>query len=181
MPLLSIQNLQETMAEMTTNRGATVAELAAKKPVMLIFLRHFGCIFCREALTDIANRQKSIEQCGVKMVFVHMAENDLADGYFDNYELPGATHVSDPEQRYYRAFGLGKGTFSQLYGLRTWIRGFDAGLFKGTGHEFGSHLGDHTQMPGIFIIQDGQIKESYVHKLSSDRPDYVRLAKCCAV
>jgi hypothetical protein len=36
-------------------------------------------------------------------------------------------------------------------------------------------------MPGVFVIQNGEIRESFIHQLSSDRPDYEELLKCCVM
>ena len=160
---------------MKTNTGETVYEQSQTKPIMLVFLRHFGCTFCREALSDLSKQREEIEQLGVKLVFVHMSDEETANEYFNEYHLAGSTHVCDPECRYYQAFGLAKGSFNQLFGLATWIRGFSAGVVAG--HGIGPRLGDDTQMPGIFIVSKGEIKNSFVHKLASDRPDYVRFAR----
>ncbi len=167
-------------ADMTTNKGKLLSNLSYKQPVLLVFLRHFGCTFCREALADIAKKRDNIENRGVKIVFVHMSPNYLANRYFERYELKGIAHVSDPDCKLYKAYGLTKGTFNQLFGLKSWIRGFDAGVVKG--NWVGTKaLGDGFQMPGVFLIQNEEIKEHYIHKLASDRPDYVGLIDCCAV
>ncbi|MCB0662045.1 MAG: redoxin domain-containing protein [Saprospiraceae bacterium] len=171
---------QEYFEEMMTNQGRSLYDTSRDHPVMLVFLRHFGCTFCRESLSDISQKREEIEALGLKLVFVHMAEDDIAERYFKKYNLQGSLHISDPEQRYYKTFGLGKGTFTQLFGLSTWIRGFDAAVVHGHGAPIKNEsLGDSTQMPGIFIIQNGEIKDSYIHKVASARPDYVKLAKCC--
>ena len=166
--------------QMQTNKKQNLYDFSMNQPVMLVFLRHFGCTFCREALSDISEKKEVLESLGAKLVFVHMAENELADRYFTRYNIPGAIHVSDPECNFYKAFGLIKGTFTQLFGLQTWIRGFQAGLMDG--HGIGPQLGDGFQMPGVFVIQEGQLKEAFIHKLASDRPDYEGLVKnCCAL
>ncbi|MFN8816592.1 MAG: hypothetical protein ACK5ZV_07645, partial [bacterium] len=36
-----------------TSGGQSVAELSMRSPVLMVFLRHFGCTFCREALADV--------------------------------------------------------------------------------------------------------------------------------
>lgn len=172
-----VQVEQETMEQMVTNTKLTVLSLSYEQPIMLVFLRHFGCTFCREALADISNRKSEIEAMGVKLIFVHMAGDDIAERYFQRYELEGAVHVSDPDCQFYAAFGLVKGNFTQLFGLKSWIRGFQAGVLDG--HGIGAQLGDGFQMPGIFIIQSGKIIESFIHKLASDRPDYLKLSECC--
>lgn len=164
---------------MKTQDGDSIWELSSKQPVMLVFLRHFGCTFCREALGDIARERPRIEKTGVRLVFVHMSDRETADRYFDRYDLLPVRHVSDPDCRFYQAFGLTRGRFTQLVGLHSFIRGFDA-AFK-QGHGVGvRQIGDGFQMPGIFVLHKGQLRESFIHKLSSDRPDYLKLAtNCC--
>lgn len=168
---------KETLQNMTTNNGKTVLEVSARQPVMLIFLRHFGCTFCREALADISKKRKSIEESGFAIVFVHMSDNETAESYFKKYHLPDPIHVSDPECKFYQSFGLAKGTFTQLFGLSSWIRGFESSVLKGNG--VGPIMGDGFQMPGVFVITDGTIRESFIHKIVSDRPDYEDLLQCC--
>ncbi len=165
------------LQQMVTNAGDTVMELSYRQPVMLIFLRHFGCTFCREALADIAKKREKIESLGSQVVFVHMADFATAERYFQRYDLPGVIHVSDPECAFYAAFGLAKGNFTQLFGLQSWIRGFDSAIVHGRG--IGWQIGDGFQMPGIFVLQDGEIKEAFIHKLSSTRPDYIGLVRRC--
>lgn len=169
----------QVLYEMITNRNRSVGQLSDIKPVLLVFLRHFGCTFCREALADIASRQQTILQSGVGLVFVHMGDAEMADHYFRKYKLPDAEYVSDSGCIYYAAMGLAKGNFSQLLGLSVMIRGMEAGILKG--HGFGRFLGDGFQMPGVFLIEKGTIREQFVHRLSSDRPDYDALIACCAL
>ena len=157
--------------EMETNKFENLKKLSGQKPVMLVFLRHFGCIFCKEALSDLAEKRKDFENKGFQLVFVHMSKNEVADDYFKNYDLEGVSHISDPTAKFYKSFKLTKGSFMQLYGLQTWIRGYAA---KKEGHqlEMAKHLGDATQMPGLFLLQNGEICEQFIHSRASERPDY---------
>jgi peroxiredoxin len=165
---------ENILTELKTNTDQSLGELSEKNKVLLIFLRHFGCIFCREALSEIGKKRAKIEKKGVKIVLVHMASNTLANEYFEKYGLTGILHVSDPECTFYQAFGLLKGNFKQLFGLQSWIRGFEIAVSKGI--IFGQELGDGYQMPGVFNIYKGVIQEKYIHKLSSDKPNYEELA-----
>lgn len=175
----SPSELQVVMDGMATNTGDSLRSLSDGRPVLLVFLRHFGCTFCREALADIAELREELEASGIRLVFVHMTDFETAERYFNRYNLEGAVHISDPNCEYYAAFGLVKGNFTQLFGLQSWIRGFQAGLMEG--HGVGIQLGDGFQMPGVFVIQDGEVKSSFIHKLASDRPDYMDLVRCCAL
>ncbi|MEM1217075.1 MAG: SelL-related redox protein, partial [Bacteroidota bacterium] len=145
---------QELLASMRTNTENDLWQMSFQHPVLLIFLRHFGCTFCREALSDIAKSRASIEMTGTRVVFVHMTDNKTAERYFQRYGLSGAVHVSDPACKFYESFGLVKGNFTQLFGLQSWIRGFQAGVINGhgVGHK---QIGDGFQMPGVFVLHDG--------------------------
>jgi len=173
-------NQTTALRAMKTNRGDTVAELSLERPVLLIFLRHFGCTFCREALDDISKQRKAFAEKKVNIVLVHMTDDEVANKYFEKYELQGISHVSDPTCEYYKSFGLLKGNFHQLFGLQSWIRGFQAGLIEG--HWVGyQQLGDGFQMPGAFAISNGEVVDAFVHKIASDRPDYWKMMEHCEV
>ena len=168
----------EALAAMRTSRGPSVAELSREAPVLLVFLRHFGCTFCREAMADIARERPDFESAGVRVVLVHMTTAEVAEPYFEKYGLRGIDHVGDEACAYYKAFGLLKGNFHQLFGLQSWLRGFEAGVVQG--HWVGyRQLGDGFQMPGAFSVRDGEVLEAFVHRVASDRPDYWRLLACC--
>ena len=166
-----VQSKLSVIQEMTTSTGQTVGEISTSQPVFLVFLRHFGCVFCKEALHDIAELRADITAKGLSLVFVHMAEPALAKEYFQEFKLSGVIHISNPDKKYYRAFGLLKGTVSQLYGLSTWIRGFGPKT-KGLKLELSEQLGDSTQMPGMFLINQGEIIKQFVHRRASHRPNY---------
>lgn len=175
-----IANLDLILSQMQTNTGKTLNVFTDENPVMLVFLRHFGCTFCREALNDISAQKEEIQANGTKIIFVHMTENNIADEYFEKFNLKGIPHISDKACKYYHRFGLFKGKFNQLFGLRTWVRGFSA---RQHGHGgVNKALGDDFQMPGIFIIHKDEVKDQYIHKYASDRPDYKAMVnRCCNI
>lgn len=165
----------------SVNNGETLSEMAEKQPVMLVFLRYFGCSFCREAISDISKRRTKFEAKGFKVVFVHMAPNaETAEKFFKKYQLYPVDHILDPEKRFYRAFGLGRGTPQQLFGLMNWIRGVQASVLEGHGAEpnfENTELGDGFQMPGVFVLHKGETLRSYIHRYAHDRPDYEEICQ----
>ena len=167
------------LKKMVTNTGKSVSELSENNTVLLVFLRHFGCTFCREALAEISLKKKSIEDGGTIIVFIHMADEETADRYFSRYQLENAIHISDPNCTLYTEFGLIKGNYRQLLGFSSWMRGFQAGIVEG--HGIGKQIGDGFQMPGVFVIKNNMVRMQNIHKLSSDRPNYEALAQCCEV
>lgn len=167
-------NKTELLEKMLTSDGDSVLNLSQKKPLLLVFLRHFGCIFCREALQDLSKLKNEIEEKGGDLVFVHMADKETAEQYFEKYKLEDPKWVEDSTCEFYKEFGLLKGTFNQLWGFKTWVRGFDSAVIKGNGLSW-RQLGDGFQMPGVFLIEDGEVKYSFVHKSVADRPDYLKI------
>jgi len=168
------------LSNMKTNSGSSLKEISDDRPVLLVFLRHFGCVFCKEAMADLSALKEEINAKNFQLVFVHMAENKVAQDYLDDFKLGDSLHISDLDCKFYTAFRLTKGSFSQLYGLQTWIRGFSK---ENKNHklQMAKALGDSTQMPGIFIIHQGDIKEHFIHKFAADRPDYGQLLNSCKI
>ncbi len=168
-------NFDSAVQEVCTADGRTLHEVAVKEPHLIIFLRHFGCIFCRETLTEVARLRRKLEQAGTRITLVHMGTDQQAQTFFAKYELHDVTRISDPECRLYRAFGLGRGRLQQLFGMSALWRGFVAGVLKGNG--LGLIIGDSLRMPGIFLMLDKRIIKSYYYKTIADRPMLVDLAK----
>lgn len=158
-----------------TDKGESIKDISFDQNVLLVFLRHFGCIFCREALLDLANLKNELQSLNTRPVFVHMSDSEIAYAYFRKYDLEGVDSVSDPSCTLYENFGLVKGTSSQLFGLQNMMRGFEATM-QGTMIGL-KQIGDGFQMPGVFVIKDGNVLTSFIHKNVSDRPDYLEMIK----
>lgn len=150
--------------------------LSRQSPVLLVFLRHFGCTFCREALADLAARRAQLEAGGVQLCLVHQSDRARADQVLARYGLAEVPHLSDPERKLYEAFELRRGSVGQVLGWRSWLRGAVAGVLHG--HGIGWLEGDGFQMPGAFLLHQGQILRAFRHQRASDRPDYASLAAC---
>ncbi|MEM1165779.1 MAG: SelL-related redox protein [Planctomycetota bacterium] len=166
-------DVSAALTGVTTSAGSDLLGLTRERPVLLVFLRHLGCTFCREAAADVAHQRASIEDHAT-VVFVHMmGEAKAAATFFHRYGLERAHHVGDPEKTLYTAFDLKRGTIGQLFGGKVWVRGVQAALFDG--HWVGALQGDGLQMPGVFLVRDGRIVREFRHTSAADRPDYAAL------
>ena len=87
--------------------------------------------------------------------------------------LGGLPHVSDPGRRLYRAFGLERGRLRQMLGAAVWRRGWRAWREHGVGWP----AGDVRQMPGVFLVERGIIRQAFRHRTSADRVDLAQLAR----
>jgi peroxiredoxin len=154
--------------------GLTLMELSRRSPVLVVFLRHLGCTFCREALADLRTQRPALERAGVAICLVHMVDDAQAGAMFARYGLGDVARVSDPDKALYRAFDLARGSLTQLFGPRLWLRGVGAGLLRG--HLLGPLAGDGLQMPGAFLVHHGLVVRAFRHQDAADRPDYCELA-----
>jgi peroxiredoxin len=169
----STNTIHDFLQKMITNQGLSVFEVSQNKKVLLVFLRHFGCTFCKEALLELSELQTHHKLEDIELVLIHMSTEEIAEKYFSKYNLGHVLRISDHGCKFYSYFGLLKGTFNQLFGFRSWIRGIEAGIIKGYG--FGMQIGDGFQMPGVFVILNGRIISEFKHKYASDKPDYLKM------
>ena len=166
----------EAVRSFRSQDGRTLNELSAEHPVLVVFLRHTGCAFCREALSDLQKQRGKIERSGTSIALVHMVSNDEAARFFRSYGLDNVPRFSDPERKLYQAFDLHGGNLWQLIGPSVFWRGMKAFF---SGHGAGRIRGDVAQLPGTFVLHRGEIVQAFRNKTAADRPDYAELA--CAV
>ena len=169
----------DALASTRTRDGQTLLGLSrtdgAHAGLLLVFLRHSVCTFCRGALADLAKQRTDIRSRRVRVALVHMGpENPDTAANFAKYGLDRVPRVSDPDRTLYRDFELERGSFSQLFGLKCVLRGIKAGVLGR--HWAGKLVGDGFQMPGVFLIRDGVVDYAYRHRSAADRPDYCEIA-----
>jgi len=170
-PALAARVLENTV----TQAGHKLLDLSAVSPVLLVFLRHAGCTFCRETLADLSEHRAQIESNGTRIIIVHMGEPGTMENLLERYHLTGLDRIIDSTQDLYRAFGLKRGTLRQLFGLTVLNRAFLGGALAR--HGIGAIQGDSTQMPGLFVIYQSSIIRRFRHRSVADRPDYPALVQ----
>lgn len=153
-----------------TVNGENIAELSNKNPIMLIFLRHFGCPFCKDSMLRLNKYKFQLSEKGIKIVVVYMVDEATAQPYLQQYELDDVLQVSDPEEIFYKSFKLKRGSFTQLFGLKVWLRWIELGVSKKLFNT--KPEGNVSQMPGIFLLKDGKIVEQFNYNSIADIPDY---------
>lgn len=155
--------------------GRSLLELVDQSPVLLVFLRHFGCAFCRQALEQVSRLRVQIAARGANPVFVHLGSPERARPYFDYYRLSDVERISNPDASLYQhpAFRLGRtNPYLNLLIPRVWIGWFKGALFK---HGIGTIQEDGHQMPGVFFLKDRSIARGFRYETIADEPDYLKL------
>lgn len=161
------------MIDAFTNMGNSILELSKNNEVLLVFLRHFGCNFCKETLNEIETNKERLLNSKCKIIIVHQSSREHAKKVFEIYNLEEIEHVSDPSRIVYKAFGLGKHNYLEILKPRVLWSTFKSIL---KGHLPGRIKGDPLQMPGIFIIKNSVLINSFDYSNIADRPPLLNLA-----
>ena len=138
-------------------RGKTLRDQLGPGPTLLIFLRHLGCLFCREWLDEIRRASASDPSFPASLYF-HLGSPEQGDAFFSGL-APDARAVSDPGQKFYKALGVPRASVFQLVDPRVWACGIRA--TRG-GHKSGRPIGDPLVMPGLFLVEGDQVTWSYL-------------------
>jgi len=169
-------SLADSLREFHTETGRSLLDLLDESPILLVFLRHFSCAFCAQALDHVSKVRAQLAARGVLPVFVHLGTPERAKPYFDYYHLSDVERISNPDASLYQLpfFGLGR-TNPYLHSLHPavllgWLKG---ALFK---YGIGVIKEDGYQMPGVFFLKERKIVRAFRHRTIADEPDYLKLA-----
>ncbi|HTD97445.1 MAG TPA: SelL-related redox protein [Edaphobacter sp.] len=167
--------LASALREFHTESGRSLLELVDQSPVLLIFLRHFGCAFCRQALDQVSQIREQISEHGVTPVFVHLGSPERAKPYFDYYHLPNVDRISNPDGSLYQhpVFHLSRSNpYSHFLVPAVWKAWLTGALRK---YGLGMIQEDAHQMPGVFFLRDRKIANVFRYRTIADEPDYLKL------
>lgn len=119
-------NDQESMVENAVQRapdvnvfkgdgtGVSLSNYWQTRPLVLNFLRHFGCQFCREFVTKLRQAYPDFITRGASIVVVAQGSPAQAAHFARIYHVPFPV-LADPSRAAYAAFGLAEGSFSQTF------------------------------------------------------------------
>lgn len=157
--------------ELKNIEGNTVrlSETWAFKPVVLVMLRHLGCIFCREQVARLRKDFDRFNSAGAKIVCVAQGDYQTGKAFSILFELPFEVLLCGDNLAIYQAYGLHRGNLGQLFGFKSMTRGIAAAL---KGARQGRVIGDGFQMAGTFIVNpDGKLRLVHRHADASDNID----------
>ena len=169
-------NLADSLREFHTETGRPLLDVVDESPVLLIFLRHFACAFCAQAIDRVSQVRTQIEAKGVRPVFVHLGTPERAKPYFDYYHLSNVERISNPEATLYQlpAFALSRtNPFLHFLNPTVWKGWLKGAMFK---YGIGMIKEDADQMPGVFFLKERKIVRAFRHRTIADEPDYLKLA-----
>ena len=143
-----------------------LAGLWAAQPAVVVWLRHFGCLYCAEQARDFAVARPDIEAAGAQLAFIGNGSLDHALAFAAD-KVPGCTVFTDPRLGSYRAAGARHGIMRTV-GPRSWghaLRALRRGARQSRvqGHPF--------QQGGVAVIaRGGRVAYAYLSETAGDHP-----------
>lgn len=162
--------IEQVIENTRTQSGKTLAELSANNAVLVVFLRHSGCPYCRQTLAKLAKLRETLQAQKTSLVIVHHDTPANGAAWISKYNLGECEQISDPDGQLYAQFELGKTSWWNLAGPHTWWPGFKATILQLNG--VGKPVGDIKQLTGAFVLRHGRIVKAFRQKLSHQSPDY---------
>jgi len=150
--------------------GSVFRDVLGKTPTLLVFLRHFGCIFCRETVADL-KKIHAEDPDYPAVLFFYQGTPHEGDAFFGAV-WPEARAVADIPRRFYNAFGIERGGMREMFGPAVWACGVRA---TAKGHTIGMKTGDPWTMPGLFLVHESRILWQHDFKHAGDHPDFYQI------
>lgn len=150
-------------------RTIRLSSLWADGPAVLVFLRHFGCIHCRDHAVQI-DRAK----LPAKVVLIGNGSPSFIAGLREQTGWTGPVYT-DPSLAAYKAAQLKRGVLRTLD-----PRGYGKALrAMAGGQRQGRTQGDQWQQGGVVVVaKDGRVLWSHASERAGDNaaPDLIRAA-----
>ena len=118
------------------------------RPVVLAFLRHFGCIFCRQRIADLMARRADVVGSGAGLAVVGLGTPPFAKAFRDATGFRGPIYV-DATGHSYAAAGLVRTGPLGMLRPRMIAEAFRA---RRRGFRQGKVTGDPWQLGGTLVI-----------------------------
>jgi peroxiredoxin len=121
------------------------------RPVVLAFLRHYGCIFCRRRVAELTRYVNDVRAAGAGIALVGLGTPDMARDARRETGWRGPIYV-DEEGLSYRAAGLARATIAGVLRPRVVLAALRA---RKEGFRQGRTRGDPWQLGGTMVVAPG--------------------------
>jgi peroxiredoxin len=140
---------------------------SSEKGIVLVFLRHFGCLFCRDHAVQLREHYDDFTKRGYSVIAVGQGTAARSAKFAKDYALPYSV-LGDRALDSYRLYGLTSGALGGFLQPQAYKAGIGAML---RGHFPGIPDGSVNQNPGTFLIdRDGRILSQHIGQHAGDFP-----------
>jgi peroxiredoxin len=140
---MDLAALSDTSLSDATGTKHRLGDLWDDQPVVLVFLRHFGCLHCREHAVQLRDRYADIKAAGGEIVAIGTGDQMYAEAFAKDEQIPFLVLVDDDAVAAHAA-SIQTLNWYQLLHPRTWKATWQA-----------SRRGHHVHKPGMRVKQIG--------------------------
>jgi peroxiredoxin len=152
-----------------------LGDLWSSRTAVLLFVRHFGCVFCHQQVAAMTPSLSRIREAGAELFIIGNGSVQQARAFRDTYDLPMPI-FTDPARATYAALGMRRGPATILHplvllrGARAVVAGFRQ---KGV-------AGDPLQQGGVLIVEPGgRERYRYISRFAGDHPSPDAILRQC--
>jgi hypothetical protein len=153
------------------NEKVLISSFWKTNSVIIVFLRHFGCIACRAHVDQVWKKKSEIEKSGTKIIFIGNGSPELIKIFKEDMKIFDAPIFTDPTLEIFDACGFNRGLEylltpkSALSMAKLYMGGYSQGQQK-------KENGFHTQMGGILAFKPpGQVTYQFKSEYLGDFDD----------
>jgi peroxiredoxin len=175
-PPVHARELEDVVLKDDTGRDVCLGDLWSERPVVLAFLRHYGCVFCRDQAVQLHRARKAFEDAGVGVAVVGFGTPADAAEFRRLQGVDLRLLVDSPERRTYVLAGAKVATFDELLGPKVaWTAVKRTVLSRLRLGSIAVHQGKirhhAAQLGGVLLIApDGSVRYSYLSQDAADNP-----------
>ena len=147
-------------------RRVRLGQLWADRIAVLVFVRHFGCLLCRQQIAGISRLVDRVQAMGADLVVIGQGSIEEARAFRDQERLTMPL-LTDPTRQSYEAMAMRRGLGSLLtaksagLAFNAWRSGFRQSRVAG----------DPLQQGGVVVIAPGGVERfRYISQQAGDHP-----------
>lgn len=151
----------------TDGQAVQLGQLWTGRTAVLLFVRHFGCLFCRQQIAELLPSVSRIRASGAELFIVGNGSVEEARTFQQEHQLP-VTVLTDPTRQAYCALEMrsGLGTVLRpsvfLRSLKALRSGFRQSVVAG----------DPLQQGGVVVVGPGGTERyRFISRSAGDHPD----------
>eukprot|EP01119_Soliformovum_irregulare_P024161 TRINITY_DN8597_c0_g1_i1.p1 TRINITY_DN8597_c0_g1~~TRINITY_DN8597_c0_g1_i1.p1 ORF type:complete len:784 (-),score=205.48 TRINITY_DN8597_c0_g1_i1:411-2762(-) len=150
--------------------------LGTTNPTILMLMRHFGCILCRQAALHFASKKEEFEKLGISVVAIGQGTPLMAKSFAKEFNFPGKIYL-DSGRAVYKALSCRRGVKLSL-NKKTYNAGKKA---MSNGLKQGDTTGDIFQLGGVFVLSQSMPNPFLYSHIDAYAGDYVDLDKTLTI
>jgi peroxiredoxin len=130
-----------------------LGDLWADQPVIVVFLRHFGCHNCRDHAMQLRDRYDDLRPQGIELVAIGTGDRRYAGAFVRDERIPFLVLVDD-DAAAARAASVNVASWYRLLHPSSWKASIEAWKRGARIHKAGKRV---TQLGATFVIGPGDI------------------------